>query len=228
MSNEKKTRYFIDAEFHEFKKPVKFLGITIKEVWTIELISIGIVSQEGKEYYAIHNGFDVKKAFRNEWLNKNIFLPFFRNMSVFHKTHNEFDLRWAKRYIKQSGKSLDEIKFEIIEFLGGLIDDDGGSASWYFKDKPEFWGYFASYDWIVFCWIFGQMIALPNGFPMYIKDLKQTMDSTNLSKEWKREKCPDPEGAHNALVDAKWNKLLYDKIFEELQFRHFKKTREAL
>ena len=51
-------KYFLDTEFHESKKPVKMLGITLKEVRTIDLISIGIVCEDGREYYAISKDFN--------------------------------------------------------------------------------------------------------------------------------------------------------------------------
>jgi hypothetical protein len=56
------------------------------------------------------------------------------------------------------------------------------------------------------------MINLPDGWPMYCKDLKQMMDERGLDKEWKRQNCPDPENEHNALADARWNFELYNKI----------------
>jgi hypothetical protein len=56
------------------------------------------------------------------------------------------------------------------------------------------------------------MIDLPKGFPMYCKDLKQMMDDKGLDENWKRKNCPDPEGEHNALEDAKWNLKLYNAI----------------
>jgi hypothetical protein len=34
MTNPTTKKYFIDTEFHEHKKPVKFLGITIAKVWS--------------------------------------------------------------------------------------------------------------------------------------------------------------------------------------------------
>jgi len=62
-------KYFIDTEFHEYLKPIKVCGITIKEVWTIELISIGIKCEDGREYYAISKDFDLKAAW-NSWQYK--------------------------------------------------------------------------------------------------------------------------------------------------------------
>jgi hypothetical protein len=56
------------------------------------------------------------------------------------------------------------------------------------------------------------MIDLPKGFPMYCIDLKQMMVERGLTKEWAQKMCPDPEGEHNALVDAKWNQDLFKAI----------------
>lgn len=67
--------------------------------------------------------------------------------------------------------------------------------------RPELWGYFSDYDWVVFCQLFGKMIDLPKGFPMYCLDLKQEMCRRGL----KREQLPAQTGtAHDALEDARW------------------------
>lgn len=55
---------------------------------------------------------------------------------------------------------------------------------YYLNDHPDsvvpknikFHAYYADYDWVVFCWLFGRMIDLPKGFPMYCVDIKQIMD----------------------------------------------------
>jgi len=76
--------------------------------------------------------------------------------------------------------------------------------------------------------LFGTMINLPKGFPMYCIDLKQTLDEkeksfikvqksdiTNYKQGGKlmdlkdSEFYPKQENEHNALADAKWNYELY-------------------
>jgi hypothetical protein len=67
-------------------------------------------------------------------------------------------------------------------------------------DKPEFWAYYADYDWVVFCQLFGRMIDLPKGWPMYCRDIKQLADSL------RNPALPVQEGnEHDALQDARWN-----------------------
>lgn len=73
--------------------------------------------------------------------------------------------------------------------------------------KPEFWGYFADYDWVVFAQMFGTMMDLPDGYPMYCRDLKQWCD------ELGNHKLPlQKEGEHNALADASWNFEVYNHL----------------
>lgn len=69
-----------------------------------------------------------------------------------------------------------------------------------------FWGYYADYDWVVFCQLFGTMMDLPKGWPMYCRDLKQWSDTIGAPK------FEGPKGEHNALEDAKWNAKLYEHL----------------
>ena len=64
-------------------------------------------------------------------------------------------------------------------------------------EKPEFWGYYAAYDWVVLCQLFGTMMDLPKGWPMFCRDIKQEcnrLGNPSLPVQGKSE--------HNALADA--------------------------
>ena len=98
-------------------------------------------------------------------------------------------------------KSLSTIGTEIRCFIMDHLGDDG--------DKPQFWGYYADYDWVVFCQIFGTMMDLPKGFPMYCRDIKQLCDENGNPK------LPEQgKGEHNALADARWNALAYNFLIQ--------------
>jgi len=83
----------------------------------------------------------------------------------------------------------------IIEFVGE-------------DPNPEFWAYFADYDWIFMCQLFGTMMNLPSHFPKYCLDLKQYW--YHLGKPYVQP--PKPQNAHNALADAKWNLEYYKRL----------------
>ncbi len=75
---------------------------------------------------------------------------------------------------------------QILKFIG---DDP----------KPEFWAYYADYDWVLFCQLWGRMLDLPKHFPKYCLDLKQLTrhrGNLKLHKQGTDEHC--------ALADARW------------------------
>ena len=68
------SKYYLDTEFIEGPQNKKFLGISFgKTQPTIDLISIGIVCEDGREYYAISKDFNLKEAWNryDEKLNMN-------------------------------------------------------------------------------------------------------------------------------------------------------------
>jgi hypothetical protein len=73
------------------------------------------------------------------------------------------------------------------------------------QSKPEIWAYYADYDWVAFCQIFGTMMDLPKGFPMYCRDIKQECDRLGNPDLPSQE-----QGEHNALYDARWNKQAWE------------------
>lgn len=86
-------------------------------------------------------------------------------------------------------------------------------------DKPEFWGYYADYDWVVLCQLYGTMMDLPKGFPMYCRDLKQWCDALGNPA------LPKTKGEHHALYDARWNKQAYE-FLEHLEMSNARAERE--
>ncbi len=153
---------------------------------TIDLISIGIKCEDGRTFYAESNQFDFFKA--DPWIKENVIA------NLLHQNKKPFIERNTQNsYVMFSNnKRIADI---ILDFIG--------------NDIPEFWGYYADYDWVVFCWLFGSMIALPKSWPMYCKDLKQLLDELNIDK------IPDPINEHNALADAIWNEKLHQHILNK-------------
>lgn len=82
-------RYFYDTEF-------------IEDGRTIELVSIGIVAEDGREYYAVSTDFDASRA--NAWVRDN----------VLDKLPNPGAPVW---------RSLDAIRAEVLSFLTSSRDD---------------------------------------------------------------------------------------------------------
>lgn len=244
--------YYYDTEFLEGTQK-KFFGKTKP---TIDLISIGIVSEDNREYYAISKDFNLKEAWNrndldpnhkrnykqkdNYWIRENVLKPIFREW--LYKGHskiklplpelndNQFTYKNFKKFLKYFGKTNKEIAEEIIEFTKpqptGKVLLSNPPITEYNNTPIELYGYYSAYDHVALCWLFGKMIDLPKGFPMYSKDLKQILDEkvsvfcakeiqdTSFESAVKRIKMhkdyPKQTNEHNALADAKWNKDLHN------------------
>lgn len=230
-------KYFLDTEFIEgFKKPISWLptiGKFNKPYHSIQLISIGIKAEDGREYYAISNEFNPKDA--DKWVHENVLDPLeaemFQKLPVHAKSHYSFSF---KKLLQIFGKSNKQIAEEIFNFCSQDEVTIEKAALYKVKfPEPEFYAYYADYDWVVFCSLFGTMMDLPNGFPMYCIDLKQMFDDVApkffdrrfngytaqdktrhpLAEKFdfvkKLNSYPKIENEHNALADAKWNHELY-------------------
>jgi len=150
-------KYWYDTEFIEDGK-------------TIDLISIGIVAEDGREYYAINIGCDFSHA--NQWVRDNV-------IAHLGPLGNKFK---------------DNIRDDVLAFC----DREK-------YGKPEFWGYYSAYDHVALCQLFGTMMELPKGWPMYTRDIKQLCDSLGNPK------LPEQgKGEHHALADARWNRQAWE------------------
>lgn len=138
----------------------------IEDGKTIDLISIGMVREDGGKLYVENSDCDKSKA--SDWVVENVF------------PH----LHGASREMPRN-----EIAESIKHFAG---------------ESPEFWAYYADYDWVVLCQLYGTMMNLPDGWPMFCMDVKQwqvMMGGIQL-----------PEQAttkHDALGDAIWCREMY-------------------
>jgi hypothetical protein len=142
-------RFWIDTEFYENGR-------------TIELISIGVVAEDARQYYA-ETPDALELANKTRWLSANV-AP--------HLTQKILQ-DW-------------QIAGSLISFMG---------------EKPEIWGYFSAYDWVVVCQLFGTMMDLPKGWPMYCRDVRQSADLIGID-----EIDVPQKNEHHALADAEWTR----------------------
>lgn len=167
-------RIFFDTEFLEDGK-------------TIDLISIGMVREDGEELYLVNRDADWRRIYADPWLTENV-VP-----------HLPEPRKWRDRHI---------IRELVLEFAGAPWKQLAGvvPSMRVPSVRPEFWAYYADYDWVVLCQLFGRMIDLPKGWPMYCRDFKQVVDERGL------ELRKQTDGEHDALCDARWLRDEYDRL----------------
>jgi hypothetical protein len=147
-------RYFYDCEF-------------IEDGVTIDLVSIGVVDESGREFYAVSTEFDATRAIG--WVRRN----------VLAKLPPPADRAWRSR---------DRIRADLLAFL----TEPG--------DTVELWAWYAAYDHVVLCQLWGAMPALPRTIPRFTNELRQRWEDVG------RPPLPvAPADQHDALADARHN-----------------------
>jgi hypothetical protein len=127
-------RYFYDCEF-------------IEDGRTVDLVSIGMVDEHGREFYAVSTEFDGSRAV--PWVRRN----------VLDRLPSPGDPVWRSRQ---------RIRDDLFAFLTQPLRDR--------PDEIELWAWYAAYDHVVLAQLWGPMTALPREIPRFTKDLRQLWD----------------------------------------------------
>ena len=162
-------KYFLDTEFIEL--PARQL----------HLISIALVCEDGREYYAINDaviGLLPKIAMIDPWVFQNV-------VPLLEPPETHFDLY----------RCHGELQEDIRRFTANTA--------------PIFWGDYASYDWYILVNLFGHMTKTPQGWPMHPYDLREWCEWAG-SPQLPPQRAPE----HHALNDARWNREVYDFLYD--------------
>lgn len=166
------TRIFYDTEFLEDGR-------------TIALISIGMVREsDGAELYLVNRDMPIRRIRRHDWLMKNVVpaLP-----QGHGDRRNHVPNSWLFDYTDSMVKRRATIAADVRRFIQDTT-------------APELWAWYGAYDHVALAQLFGRMIDLPNGVPMWTNDLQQECQRLGAPQ------MPEqPDGVHNALADARHN-----------------------
>lgn len=174
-------RYFYDWEFQEQQDPET--GLT-----TIFPISLGMVSDDGRELYLVNNSY------------------FFWEQQGLVKTSD-----WVRENVLNYITDADRVKHgynfkRFGMFIKNFISQGGKIKN---RSYVELWAYFCAYDHVSLAQCFGSMIQLPDCIPMFTHDLKQLVGGKRIGFV--------PEDEHHALSDARWNKKVWEVYTEDVR-----------
>lgn len=168
-------RIFYDTEFIDDGK-------------TIDLISIGMVAEDGRELYSVSGEFNVSQLLASPWLVENVWpslpkkpCPRGHRCLARGKGHLDYD--------SPDVRSRAQIANQVRSFIQATPD-------------PQLWAYFSAYDHVAYAQLFGPMSQLPEGLPMQTDDLVTEAKRLGLRPVDFPEQ---PDGLHNALADARHN-----------------------
>jgi len=169
-------RIFYDTEFLEDGK-------------TIELISIGLIREDGKELYLINKEMEIDRIFRDDWVRENVLHDIFHDMLIgYTEAGGDITNFYFRKLdfwylLQEYGNTKNEICEEILKFVG---------------KNPIFYADTCAYDHVVLCQLFGKMIDIPKGWRYYTRDIRQTIDELKFDTSKVHNL-----NEHNALSDAK-------------------------
>ena len=174
-----KTKIFFDTEF---------TGLHQKTT----LISIGLISECGKTFYAEFNDYDGSQI--DEWLRTNV---------IDNLQYNGIYQKLDKTKESVSYKSTTEnIKVMLTE--------------WFEQFKEvEIWSDCLSYDWVLFNQIFGHALNIPKNVYYIPFDICTLFQVKGIDPDISREQFSEMTEAsqkHNALWDAKVIRECYRKL----------------
>ena len=177
-------RLFYDTEFLE-SGPDEPIG----------LISIGMARATDWHYYAVVKDDDlITRAAANPWLRANV-LP---SLPVWLADDSD-DWNWDANHPDfRHVKRRKDIAEEIGDFILRYPD-------------PELWADWCAYDHVALCQLFGRMIDLPQGVPMWTHEFRQVVERAGNPE------LPALNGlrAHNALDDALELKMRFEWLAEK-------------
>jgi hypothetical protein len=181
-------KIFYDTEFIEDGK-------------TIELISIGMVAEDGRELYLVNEAIEADPLYsrigHHSWLMQNVIphLPL-REGDPIDQPRAQYAGRFHLDAKDNRVVSRRYIRNAVREFILGT-------------PEPELWAWYGAYDHVALAQLFGRMINLPNGVPMWTNDLKQEVERRGNPS------LPEQESAeHHALADARWVRDAYAWLAE--------------
>jgi hypothetical protein len=174
-------RIFYDCEF-------------LEDGTGIDLISIGMVDDGGRELYLINRDAPWRRIATDPecvWLRDNV-IPHLPRTEI--TPANPCGIDYEHPAVKP--------KVEIAERVRHFITEPEAPID---RGRPaQLWAWFGAFDHVVLSWLWGRMIDHPPGVPMFTCDIRQKQ--AELGDPW----LPEQEsGEHDAIADARYNRVRF-------------------
>jgi hypothetical protein len=182
------TKVFYDTEF-------------VDDGERIHLISIGMVNDAGDTYYAVNSDMPLEKIRRSPWLLNNVapWLPRVGSFTIGSDGNpGAFNLDTRNSDVKPRWVIRNEVRDWLLGQPG--------------KDEPELWAWYSAYDHVALAQLFGPMVALPAGIPMFTNDIRTLQVQAERVTGQVVEMPEQTMYKHHALHDAEFDKVRYQHL----------------
>lgn len=168
---------------------------------TIDPVSIGMVAEDGRRLYRVFDSrMTIDALVRDDWLRTNVApgLPIELDGPL-----NGGVWRW---YWDLEHEDVDSVvdRHQIAADVKTFIQ---------LTPDVQLWSWYGAYDHVALCQLWGRMVDLPDGIPMWTNDLQQEIVRLGVGPE----DAGYPEqgwDAHNALADAEYHMELGEYLRE--------------
>lgn len=159
------------------------------------LISLGMIAQSGETFYAEFTDYD--KAQVDEWIEANVISSLVLDKREPQRTEFDWEIKGTVE--------------EVAELLKKWLNFD--------DEKIEMWSDCLSYDWVLFCELFGGAMNIPKNIYYIPFDLatifyNKGIDPDINREEFVKENISGPLNKHNAKWDAYIMWLCYKKLMK--------------
>ncbi|MFF4777518.1 3'-5' exoribonuclease domain-containing protein [Microtetraspora fusca] len=179
----------------------------IEDGRTVDPISVGMVAEDGREYYAVFSDAPWERVHKHEWLMTNVW----PHLPLVEFAPEKFD---PAALHDPLGRHL----IMAPPFVGRLdLTDPVVKPGWVIRNEvrqfitstadAEMWGWYSAYDHVVLAQMFGPMAALPSDIPKWTNDVRQEVARLGGPR------LPERDGvAHHALADARHIKAMHEFV----------------
>lgn len=161
------------------------------------LISIGLVAENGREFYAEFTDYDHNQI--DDWLQENVINGLFY---ILGGHGGPF-----RQYTEGAHVGCMGTKKEIAKKLEGWLSEFG---------KVEIWSDCLAYDWVLFCQLWDGALSVPKNIYYIPFDICTLFKAKGIDPDINREQFAEMTGdarrKHNALWDAKIIKACYERL----------------
>lgn len=172
------------------------------------LISIGLVSEDGRTFYAEFNDYD--KTQIDDWLENNVMVnlimspPKDGEQEYFSQSRFDLDIPLTQQCNIQMRGDKEDIKHYLTEWLHQF-------------DFVEMWSDCLAYDWVLFNDIFGHAFNIPSNVYYIPFDICTLFKVKGVDPDINREEFAEVDcngKKHSAIWDAQVIKSCYNKLME--------------
>lgn len=177
-------KYFLDTEFIEYLD-------SLSNPRT-DLISVGIVREDGEKFYKVLSDVDLDEIYNNDWVKDNVYIPAMKALFPDKTGDDLVEAIYEYNYTKE------DLKKDLFEFFNSDPNE--------VKDR-QIYAFYGAYDLALLCEVTSFMNA---PFNPVLHEIQVLIDA--LPDNIKDGMPEQDSDAHLAINDAEYNRIMYNYI----------------